>query len=46
LFLPNGDPALLLAFYEREGKKITDYSTYIGSAKSRLAELRKDFQNE
>lgn len=45
-FMPNGQPALLHAFYEREGKKKTDYSSHIPVAKSRLDELRGEFSYE
>lgn len=38
-FLPSQQPALLLAFYERGGKRKTDYSPYIEPAKARLEEL-------
>lgn len=43
-FLPSRQPALLLAFYEREGKKKTDYSGYIAPANSRMELLRKEFE--
>lgn len=45
-FLPNGQPALLLAFHERAGKYKTDYSTRIPIAQLRLAEMRKEFDHE
>lgn len=38
-FLPDQQPALLLAFYERGGKRKTDYTPYIEPAKARLKEL-------
>jgi len=38
-FLSDGTPALLLAFFERSGKRVTDYSTYKKPAMSRLKEL-------
>lgn len=45
-FLPNCDPVLLLAFYERGGKKKTDYTPYIGPALSRLSEVKGSYYNE
>ncbi len=44
-FLPNGMPTLLLAFYERAGKRSTDYSSYLPPALSRLRERKDDFEN-
>lgn len=43
-FLPNREPALLLAFYERAGKRKTDYSPYIEPAKARFQELKKEME--
>lgn len=43
-FLQNREPALLLAFYERAGKRKTDYTPYIEPAKARLQELRKEME--
>ncbi|MCI6358467.1 MAG: hypothetical protein MR778_00710 [Clostridiales bacterium] len=43
-FLPNREPALLLAFYERAGKQKTDYSPYIEPAKARFQELKKEME--
>lgn len=42
-FLPNRKPVLLLAFYEREGKRKTDYTPYIEPALSRLQQFKEDF---
>ena len=39
-FLPSRQPVLLLAFYERSGKRKTDYTTWLEPAKRRLAEER------
>jgi hypothetical protein len=44
-FLPNGQPVLLLPFFERGGKKKTDYSTYLKPAHSRLLEMEEDYDN-
>ena len=45
-FLPNGEPALLRAFYERAGKRRTDYSSQIPIAASRLEALKGKIHNE
>lgn len=45
-FLPNKMPCLLLAFYEREGKRKTDYTHYLEPAKNRLKSMKEDFDNE
>lgn len=45
-FMPNGQPALLRAFYERAGKKRTDYTSQLPIAKSRLVQLREEFHYE
>lgn len=45
-FLPNQEPVLLLAFYEREGKNKTDYSQKLGPAKERFSRLKEEFENE
>lgn len=45
-FLPNREPVLLLAFYEREGKGKTDYSLKLEPAKERLRRLKEEFENE
>ena len=45
-FLKNGDPVLLLPFYEREGKKKTDYSTFIDPAENRLSAFIKEQEHE
>jgi Uncharacterized protein conserved in bacteria len=44
-FLPNRQPVLLLAFHEREGKKKTDYSTYLDPALSRFDEKKEDYNH-
>ena len=44
-FLPDRSPALLLSFYEREGKRRTDYTTQKEPAKSRLKELLEENKN-
>lgn len=41
-FLSNRHPALLLAFYEREGHQATNYSGKIKTAKDRLRELEDE----
>jgi len=45
-FFPNGKPVLLLAFYEREGKKKTDYTTYLSPALTRFNALLEVYRNE
>jgi hypothetical protein len=45
-FLPNSEPVLLLAFYERAGKRRTNYSSYIEPARRRLEEEEERFKNE
>lgn len=44
-FLPSGSPTLLLCFYERGGKRVTDYTTYIDPAKTRLKERLEATEN-
>lgn len=44
-FLPNGSPTLLLCFYEREGKRITDYTTYLAPAEARFKERLEATEN-
>lgn len=44
-FLPNAQPVLLLAFHEREGKKKTNYSTYLEPALSRFNEKKEDYEH-
>lgn len=44
-FLPNAQPVLLLAFYERHGKGKTDYSTYLEPALSRLNEKKEEYEH-
>lgn len=41
-FMPNGQPVLLLPFFERAGKKMTDYTPHIDPALSRLMEMKED----
>lgn len=43
-FLPNGEPALLLAFYERGGKRKTDYTPYLRPAAERLQVKIEEFE--
>lgn len=43
--LPNGDPSLLLSFYERGGKKKTDYTTYKEPAGERFKERLEVHEN-
>ena len=38
-FLPDKTPTLLLAFYERSGKRKTNYSSYLPVAAQRLKEV-------
>ncbi len=45
-FLPNAQPVLLSAFYERGGKSKTDYSSYIEPALGRLSEMKGKYYNE
>lgn len=45
-FLPNNQPVLLLPFYERAGKRKTDYTSYIEPALSRFSEMKEEFYNE
>lgn len=40
-FLSNRNPVLLLAFYEREGKRKTDYTPYIAPALARLQQFKE-----
>ena len=42
-FLPNRQPVLLLAFYERGGKRKTDYTPYKDPALSRLKQIKEEF---
>lgn len=44
-FLPSAEPVLLLAFYERWGKRCTSYAPQIATAVSRLNEIREDSDN-
>ena len=44
-FLPNSQPVLLLAFYERGGKGKTDYSSNIKTALSRLDQMKEDYEH-
>ena len=45
-FLPNGEPVFLVPFYERSGKRKTDYTPYIPVATARLEEMKEEFINE
>ncbi|WP_298016724.1 hypothetical protein [uncultured Dysosmobacter sp.] len=45
-FFPDGSPTLLLAFYERGGKKKTDYTSKIPTARRRFSERQKEYRNE
>lgn len=45
-FLPDNRPVMLTAFFERSGKRNSDYSAYIPAAASRLAEERRAYGNE
>lgn len=45
-FLSNRKPVLLLAFYERWGKRKTDYTPYFGPVKLRLEHMREVFEND
>ena len=45
-FLPDGSPSLLTCFYERAGKKQTDYTGQIELAKSRYKERLEAHENE
>ena len=44
-FLPDQTPMLLLAFYERAGKRKTNYTPHIVPALDRLCKAKEDFQN-
>lgn len=45
-FLPNDVPVLLLAFYERAGKKRSDYTLQLPEAANRLSVKREEFSYE
>jgi hypothetical protein len=45
-FLPDHTPVLLTAFFERGGKRTSDYTPYIPVAKERLNHERSLFNNE
>ncbi len=45
-FFPNGQPVLLLAFYERAGKKKTDYTNQIPLALSLLKTAKERYLDE
>lgn len=45
-FLPDRAPVLLTAFFERGGKRTSDYTPYIPTAKERLDFERSLFNNE
>ena len=38
-FLSNGTPVLLLAFYEKAGKRVSSYEAHIPAAKTRLQSM-------
>lgn len=44
-FLPNRNPCLLLCFYERAGKRATDYTHKIPAALSRYSEQLEAYKN-
>ena len=44
-FLPNGQPALLHSFEEREGKNKTDYSSHLPVALDRKKEMEEEYRN-
>ena len=44
-FLPNQRPVLLLAFSEKAGKKITDYSGKIEPAQARFSSIQEEYKN-
>lgn len=44
-FMPDDRPVLLIPFYERAGKRKTDYTPYIEPALSRFAELKEEYEN-
>jgi len=44
-FLPNGEPVLLMAFYERSGKRHTDYTIPKTIAMQRLNEIKEGQKN-
>lgn len=41
-FMPNGQPVFLLPFFERAGKRNTDYTPYIEPALSRLVKMKEE----
>lgn len=45
-FLPDHTPVLLTTFFERGGKRTSDYTPYIPAAKERLDHERSLFDNE
>lgn len=45
-FLPDHTPVLLTTFFERAGKRTSDYTPYIPAAKERLDHERSLFDNE
>ena len=45
-FLPNSQPAFLVSFEERAGKKKTDYSGYLSLAQDRKKEMEEGFNND
>lgn len=45
-FLPDHTPVLLTAFFERGGKRTSDYTPYIPAAQERLSLERRRFSDE
>lgn len=45
-FLPNGEPVLLMAFYERSRKRNTDYTKPKSIAMRRLVEMKEGLKYE
>ena len=43
-FLQNGQPVLLLSFYERAGKKRTDYTPYLPPALDRFKRMKEVYE--
>lgn len=44
-FLSDERPVLLCAFFERAGKRRTDYSAHIPVALERLSEMKEEYEN-
>ena len=45
-FLPDDAPVLLLGFYEKAGKRRTDYTPHIPKAEQRLTEILKEYDED